>query len=537
MRAAIQEIANKKPHWIFFFALSAFYLSFTPGTVKGMGYNLENIIAADQTITNLMNLALQRPLERMDWTRHGFLEVLFVLPFAIASRIVFGNSIDWIGRVVFVQPILFTSLSLVITFLWIRRLTGSLAWSYSLSLTAGVATMLWPYAYIGLETTQSFFVILSAYLALATEKRLSLLRLMIFSFACGAAISVKLNGIFLTPAIIYLIYCYFFRGDKSSLRTLRMDAPRIILVIAIVAAVYFANHHYSAKYWEGSVGGSTSYYLSMLAENPMRMAFQLLSYFGSVNKSLLLYAPVTALGLFTLPRAYRSDPRIVVFAVLTLAGMAGGFSLTHMWADETWGPRYLHEAILPLTICFALAKTEAVKTDSEFRWRGKAPLIAAAILGAVISFLGSFFYYGNLHTAAIKVSQPALESMQYDPRLNHIEFNARLLKIWVGGRFGVIDNPEYWPSHYNWWFQKPSDIAPEKSFDLRMLAIPLPLIAKGRESSYSISPNQYRALRALLFCALFTGLALFAYLALIARNSQEERNTDGADPSVNMLNY
>ena len=72
------------------------------------------------------------------------------------------------------QPILFTSLSLVVTFLWIRRLTGSLAWSYSLSLTAGVATMLWPYAYIGLETTQSFFVILSAYLALATEKRDSL---------------------------------------------------------------------------------------------------------------------------------------------------------------------------------------------------------------------------------------------------------------------------------------------------------------------------------------------------------------------------
>jgi hypothetical protein len=521
MRPAIREIANKKPHWVFFLALSAFYLSFTPGTVKGMGYNLENIIAADQITTNLVNLVIQRPLAPVDWTRHGFLELLFVLPFVIASKVIFDSSLDWIGRVMVFQPILFTSLSLVVTFLWIRRLTGSLAWSYSLSLTAGVATMLWPYAYIGLETTQSFFVILSAYLALATEKRLSLLRLLIFGFACGAAISVKSNGIFLTPAIIYLIYCYFFRGDKSPLSALRMYAPGIILVIAIVASVYFANRHYSSKYWEGAYGGGSGYFFSLLADNPIRMAFQLLSYFGSANKSLLLYAPVTALGLFTLPRAYRSDPRIVIFAVLALAGMAGGFSLTYMWADETWGPRYLHEAILPLTICFASAKTIAGETDSEFRWRREVPLLAAAILGAVISFLGSFFYYGSLHNAAIKVSQPALESLQHDPRLNHIEFNARLLKIWVGNRFGMADNPEYWPSHYNWWFQKPSDITEEKSFDLRLLATPLPLVAKGWERSYSISLNQYRALRSLLFCALVLGIGLFVYLArLSSRDSQ-----------------
>jgi len=516
MRAAIQEIVNKKPHWVFFLALSAFYLSFTPGTVRGMGYNQENIVAADQLTTNMINLVLQRPPAPVEWTRHGLLETLFVLPFAIASRLLFGASVDWIGRVTVFQPILVTSLSLIVTFMWIRRITGSLALSYSLSLTAGVATMLWPYAYIGLETTQSFFLILSAYLALSAEKRLSVPRLMIFGFACGVAISVKLNGGFLTPAVIYLIYCYFFRGDRSPLHTLRTDAPRMILVIGVVLSVYFANRHYSAKYWETSLGGSSSYYFALLADSPMRMAFQLLSYFGSVNKSLLLYAPVTALGLFTLPRAYRVDPRVVVFAVLSLLGMAGGFSLTYMWADETWGPRYLHEAILPFTICFAVAKTDAVKTGLEFRWRKEGPLLAAAVLGAVISFLGSFFYYGNLHIAAMSVSQPALESLQHDPRLNHIEFNARLLKIWAGNRIGVLDNPEYWPSHYHWWFQKPSDVAEEKSFDLRRLAIPLPLMAKGWEKSYSISMYKYRVLRSLLFCALFFGLSLFIYLARLS---------------------
>ncbi len=521
MRVPILEIVNKKPHWLFFLGLSAFYLSFTPGTIKGMGYNLENIVAANQLTTNLFNLAQWRPLASIDWPRHGVLELIFGLPFVISSRLLFGDSIDWAGRVLALQPVLFTSLSLVVTFLWIRRLTGNPAWSYALSLTAGVATMLWPYAYIGLETTQSLFVILSAYLALAVEKRASLPRLLIFGFACGAAISVKTNGVFLAPAIIYLIYCYFFRGHKSPADTFRIDAGRIILVLTVVASIYLANRHYSAKYWEGAYGGSSGYFFTLLADNPLRMAFQLLSYFGSVNKSLLLYAPVTALGLFTLPRAYRSDPCVVIFAVLILAGMAGGFSLTYMWADETWGPRYLHEAVLPLTICFA-ATRKGGKDDggenSDFRWRREAPMLAAALLGAVISFLGSFFYYGSLHVAAMKVSQPALESLQHDPRLNHIEFNARLLKIWAGKKFGGVEKPEYWPSHYNWWFQKPSDVADEKSFDLRELAVPLPLTVKGWEKSYSISLNQYRVLRAFLLCSFLLGAGLLAYLALLTKS-------------------
>jgi hypothetical protein len=339
---------------------------------------------------------------------------------------------------------------------------------------------------------------------------------MIFGLACATAISAKTNGIFLTPAIIYLIYCYFFRGDKSAADTLRMEWVKIALVIAVVVCVYAINRHYSSKYWEGAYGGSSGYFLSLLATSPAQMAFHFLSYFGSVNKSLLLYAPVTALGLCALPRAYRNHPRIVIFAVLSLAGMAGGFSLTYMWADETWGPRYLHEAILPLTVCFALTKVDCIGAESGHRLRKGVPLLAAATLGAVISFLGSFFYYGNLHVAATDVSKHELESLQYDPRLNHIEFNARLTKVWAKGQFGGADHPEYWPSPYHWWFHKPPDAAPEKTFDLRKLSKPLPLLAKEWEKSFPISLNQYRALRLLLFCSLLFSLALFARLAFLS---------------------
>jgi len=516
MRYAIQAIANKKPHWVFFLALSAFYLSFTPGTIKGMGYNLENLIAADQITTNLVNLILRQPLVPVSWPRHGLLELFFEFPFVFPSRLLFGGSIDWIGRVTAIQPILFTSLSCVVTFLWIQRLTKNLAWSYFLSATAGVATMLWPYTYIGLETTQSFFVILSAYMALAAEKRDSLPRLLIFGLACATAISVKLNGIFLAPAILYLIYCYFVRETRPAAGALRRELPGAALVIALVVVVYTVNRHYSSKYFGPDSGASSGYFFRLLADSPGRMALYFLSYFSSINKSLFLYAPITALGLFALPRVFRIHPRLAIFAVLTLAGVAGGFSLTYMWAEETWGPRYLHEAILPLTLCLA-----AAKTGLGLQWRREIPLLAAAVLGIVISFLGSFFYYGNLHIAATGASQNTLESLQFDPRLNHIEFNARLLKLWATERLGGTNEPEYWPTPYNWWFLKPPDAPPEKTVDLREHASPLPLIAKGWENSFSITLNQYRALRLTLLGSLSLSLALLGRLALLlTRNSR-----------------
>src|SRR5262249_23671330 len=154
-------------------------------------------------------------------------------------------------------------------------------------------------------------------------------------------------------------------------------------------------------------------------------------------------------------------------------------------------------------VCFAstkvgadgkgLGEEGAEKTGAGFRWRREPALLAAAVLGAAISFLGSFFYYGSLHDAATKVSQPALELLQYDPRLNHIDFNARLLKIWAGGKMGRADRPEYWPAHFNWWFEKPPDGLQEKTADLREFARPFPLLARSYEGSSYISEARYRA--------------------------------------------
>ena len=83
----------RRIYWLFFLALALFYLSLTPGTIEGQGYNQENLIAANQVVANIVNAAKGQPLAPIQWTRHGFIEPLFQLPFAVVCRLMFGDSV------------------------------------------------------------------------------------------------------------------------------------------------------------------------------------------------------------------------------------------------------------------------------------------------------------------------------------------------------------------------------------------------------------------------------------------------------------
>ena len=98
-------------------------------------------------------------LPPMIWSRHGLVPVIFDLPFLKLGK--FSVSPDFM---LFIRSVLFTAALLTILFLWLRKLCTP-GVSLFLTLTAAWGTMLWPYAYIGLETKQSFFVFLAGYLA------------------------------------------------------------------------------------------------------------------------------------------------------------------------------------------------------------------------------------------------------------------------------------------------------------------------------------------------------------------------------------
>jgi hypothetical protein len=508
-----RENTDLKIARLFCAALTLFYLSFSPSTIAFMGYMEKNITAAEQVTSNLVNLAKLQPLTKIDWTHHGCTETILEVPFILLSRVLFGESRIWMGRVLLLQTILATSLLCALILIWTRRLTGSYVWGYCLALIAGVATMLWPYAYIGMETTQSLFLFYAAYIALMREKRGTWGETAQLGMACAVAVSAKMNGIFLLPAVGFLLLLYFTKAPAPEVTPAKRNWSKSAFIVAAIVVSIILNRYTRNTYW-ASQGGEENYLATIIIDSPLTFIFNFLGYFGSTNKSLFIYAPILILSFLAIRRAFKVQPAIVIWALLTLGGLAGGFSLMVVWAEETWGPRYLHSAVAPLVICFA-----ATVSGKPFRVRQEMPLVATVVLGVLVSFLGVIFHYGCLYIAAKNSSQSTLEAFQHDPRFNHLHFNLRLLRIWGSARLGFASQPEPWPPEPFWWFARPADAPVLKQVDLREIAIPMPVIFRGWNAGSLSSELTYRIFRlACLSCLLLglTGLWWARRLAMIA---------------------
>ena len=507
--------------WLFLAALTLFYLSLTPGTIEGQGYNRENLIAADQVVINAINAVAGRPLVKVEWTRHGFVEPMFHLPFAAISQLLPGDTVKWAGRLAILQPMLATSLLCTLLLIWVYRLTGSFRWAVLLAVSAGIGTMLWPYVYVGLETTQSLALFVAAFIALGREPKHSWPEVLLFAFACAVAVTVKLNGVFLAPAIGFLIFGYCrvraAHSEVGQVQNLSRQIKnwKLVAVLTTIAVFYALNHLAKSRYWSGMDAG-VSYFFDILTDSPLTAALQAFAFFGSPNKSLFLFCPILFLSLVTLGGAWRRQPAIVIFTLLALGGLVCGFSITRVWTDETWGPRYLHATIAPLTLCLAAAKSSA-----KFHWQQTLPVFVLLVAGSGVSLLGSFFPYGVLHVTAIQTSQATLETLQHDPRWNHLRFNWRLMKIWAVGN---SPQPELWPPPPRWWFVRPDDAPPEKTVDLRELANPQPMLAQRWRTTMQASPKSFSLVR--ILTAVFLAAGLMGLAAVWRRANAIDRETE-----------
>jgi 4-amino-4-deoxy-L-arabinose transferase-like glycosyltransferase len=491
------RIADFKIAVLFCTALTLFYLAFSPSTIAFMGYMEENITAADQVASNLINFAKLQPISRIDWTHHGCTETVLEVPFILLSRALFGGSQIWMGRVLLLQTILTTSLLCALMLIWVRKLTGSYVWAYCLALIAGVATMLWPYAYIGMETTQSLFLFGAGYIALMREKKGTWGEAAQLGLACAVAVSAKMNGIFLLPAVGFLLLIYFTKEPGKS------NWAKYASIVAIIIVSIILNRYTRNTYWD-SQGGEENYLATIIIDSPLTFIFNIYDYFGSANKSLFIYAPIVIFSFLGLRRAYLAQPAIVIWALLTLSGLAGGFALMVVWSEETWGPRYLHSAIAPLVLCFA-----ATLSGKPFRWKQEKFLLATVGLGVFVSFLGIIFHYGCLYLAAKDSSQSTLEAFQHDPRFNHLRFNLNLLRIWGSARLGFASRPEPWPPEPFWWFARPAGAPVLKQVNLRDTAIPMPVLFRGWNAGSLSSKLTYNVLRIACLSCLLLGLIGF----------------------------
>jgi hypothetical protein len=482
---------------VFCLAVTLIYLGFAPLNIDGMGYAAENLAAAQQMLASFAG----RGPAAIEWPRHGFVEPMLGLPFLLGGRLLgLPGSAD--GALFSLLPLVSTALLSTVVLLWAAEAAG-LVTGLMLAVTAAFATILWPYAYIGLEPVQSLFVMLAGYLALREGGPDSWPACIAFGAASGLAVSAKQNGAFLMPAVAYLVYCFFRRDARPPGRSqgARLTVVLLLLAIPLAFAVYTRS-----VFWAKVGGGALTFTtMGFREDEPLMMVFAAWSTLVSVNKGLLVFVPVTVLCLAACRRACGADRRPVIFALLVLGATVAGLSLLLSWSDETWGPRYLHGAIAPLIVCYGLARR-----GLSFSLRREAAWLGAGAAGAGIAFLGVFFYYGQLYRAATEAGISTLEAYQHDPDFNHIRFNWRLLRAWSRPSAAV----ERWPEPRFWvWSRPPANREPVAKIDLRRVAVPQPVIARALRPSAAVTPPPNPTLATLLASCLGLGLALMSWVA------------------------
>ncbi len=445
MQKSLTEV--RKTAILLFLGLTACYLSLSPGSVASQGYAGEEMRSGERMLA-VVNAQLKgRPIPPMLWSRNGPVPVLFDLPFIKLGKLLVSPDF-----MLSFQPVLLTAGLLTILYLWLRKICSS-AMSLVLTLTAAFGTMLWPYAYIGLEPAQSFFVLLVGYLALSQGKISSWPRLLLFSVTCGLALSMKSTGIILWPAIAYLVYVQL-RDDW------RLRRAQVVTVLLVVGAIWAFGAWGRNFYWAPKGGGSSNL-RPWLADSVLQIFSNAIGVFGSPTKGLFVYAPVLLASIYAVPRAFRARRDIVIYALLVTVCTLGLISILKSPTDEVWGCRYMHIAIAPLTLCIGAAWP-------CFRYRSAGPLAALALLGVVISFLGAFYYYGLLDFAMNNAGENVYEWINGDSVWNHIQFNARLFRVWIHGGTG----PVMWTARHIWVWTPPAGAQPWKSIDLRPFCKP-----------------------------------------------------------------
>ncbi len=383
-----------------------------------------------------------RPIPPMLWSRHGPIPVVLNLIFIKFGKLFlsadFGLSLE---------PVLSTSLLVVVLFLWLRKLCSA-GMSLLLAVTAAFGTMLWPYAYIGLETKQSLFVMLAAYLGLASGKIQGWPKLIQFAVVCGLALNLKATGIVMWPAIAYLIYAQFHDEWRSRI-------PEMLVTSSIVAAIMGFGYWSQKLYW-GPLGGGANNIRPWMIHSPFQIFPNALALFGSPTKGVFLYAPILLVSIFCVARAFRRDRHVAIFTVLLTACVVGFMSLMTFGSDEVWGPRYMHPIVAPFILCIGAAWP-------KFEWRRHFSIVILSLAGIIISFLGAFYYYGIQDFAMLRAGQNTMEWINGDPLWNDMLLHARLFDSWMREPKG----PDNWTPSHLWVWEAPKGALPWAAIDLR----------------------------------------------------------------------
>jgi len=478
---------------LLFVTLFALYLAMSPVTTGGRGYIGEEIDSGTRTMAIFNAWWKGRPVPQMIWARHGLVPVLFDIPFIKLGKFVVSPDFA-----MSLSPIFFTAALLTVLYLWLRKLTSP-AMSLLLAMTGAFATMLWPYAYIGLETKQSFFVLLAGYLGLANGRIRTWPRLILFATVCGLAMTVKSTGIVLWPAFAFLIYAQFSGEWRARIR-------QLLACVVVTGCVWGVGEVTRRFYWT-AYGGGYSHLKGWIIESPLHFFINVIGIFGSPTKGLLVFAPVLLACLYAVPLAFRRKRDVTLFALLATGCLLGFISLLIAPADEVWGPRYMHMTVAPLLLCIGAAWPSV-------NWKLYTAIIFLGVIGTCISFLGAFYYYGSRAGALFDGGQNTMEWLIGDPAWNEITFDARAFHVWLKG----CPSTPWTPLHI-WVWEAPPGAAPWKSVELQKFCQPQSILLREWGN-----PSEGILLKLFRACQVALVIGVLSLLVLIGRTIKETRS-------------
>lgn len=251
----------------------------------------------------------------------------------------------------------------------------SLGWAAALAMLFAVASIAWPYAKIGMETTFTFAAIASLALAAWARREPKALSWALTGFASGAAASTKPYAIVVFLPIAVLLWRTF--GDLDRERRLRLLVAIGVPILAWGAVIAWYNWY--------RFGGITDFGYSDYGV-AFGAPLNVLGLLFSPGKGLVLYSPLVVLGALGMVPLWRRDRPLAISLLCMLGALTLIVGAPTYWSDETWGPRYIVPAAWTLLVPIAWW------ADTRLRQR---VLAGVAVLALLVQVVGISLQYGR----------------------------------------------------------------------------------------------------------------------------------------------
>lgn len=198
------------------------------------------------------------------------------------------------------------------------------------ALLCAVATLIWPYSKIGMDTTLLAMVALTLTAGAWAAARPSARRFGLLGAVAGAAAATKPYGGLIVVGVVPLLYAPFMSLPRS--KKLRLAVALLAPVLLWAVAIAWYNWYRT---------GLITNFSDPPAWAPLSTPINAIGLFVSPGKGLLLYSPLAIVGLFGMRTVSSADRRLAATIVAVVAINTLVIAPSAYWSDETWGPRYL----------------------------------------------------------------------------------------------------------------------------------------------------------------------------------------------------